>query len=256
MGEGRYRCPVCSGEKDRFFYPQIRLEAQLSKGEWEHRCPECGAILQWEPTDESVANPCNPYAISKYSQEQIALQMGRRYTIPTVVMRYSIVQGSRQSLFNAYSGAMRIFSLSLMFDRAPIIYEDGNQIRDYVNIFDVVDANLLILDRQEADGNVFNVGGGVPWTVSAFYETLQQAVGKSKPPVLSGYYRYGDTRHIFSDTAKLNALGWTARRGIEESIESYWAYISVQDRSDDILDYAQQHMRQQQVIRKVQSPDS
>lgn len=255
MGEGRYRCPVCTQQNDRFFYPQIRLEAQLSKGEWEHRCPECCDILDWTATDEAVANPCNPYAISKYSQEQIALQLGRRYNIPTVLMRYSIVQGPRQSLYNAYSGAMRIFSLSLMFDRAPIIYEDGNQIRDYVNIYDVVDANLLVLEHQKADGNVFNVGGGIPWTVNAFYETLQKVVGKSKPPDLSGYYRFGDTRHIFSDTSKLNALGWSARRSVEESIESYWEYICGQDRSDDILDYAEQHMKQQQVIRKVRSPD-
>ncbi len=251
MGEGRYRCPACSGEKDCFFYPQIRLETQLAKGEWEHRCPDCGGILQWVATDETVATPCNPYAISKYSQEQIALQLGRRYNIPTVVMRYSIVQGPRQSLYNAYSGAMRIFALCLMFGRSPVIFEDGNQIRDFVNIDDVVDANLLVLDRAEADGRVFNVGGGIPWTVNGFYETLQKVVGKSKPPDLSGFYRYGDTRHIFSDTAKLQSLGWRPRRGIEKSIRSYWEYLSGQDRSDDILDYAERHMKQLQVIRRA-----
>jgi dTDP-L-rhamnose 4-epimerase len=252
MGEGRYRCPVCFEENKHFIYPQIRLETQLSKGHWDHRCPDCGEILVWTPSDETVANPCNPYALSKYSQEQIALQLGRRYRIPTVVMRYSIVQGPRQSLYNAYSGAMRIFALSLMFDRAPIIYEDGNQIRDFVNIDDVVDANLLVLTRKTADYNIFNVGGGKPWTVNAFFETMQKVVGKSITPTLSGHYRFGDTRHIFSDTRKLQSLGWTARHDIEESIRGYWEYISGQERADGILDYAERHMKKLQVIRKVQ----
>jgi len=252
MGEGRYRCPVCFEENQRFIYPQIRMETQLSKGQWDHRCPDCGEVLGWVPSDETVANPCNPYALSKYSQEQIALQLGKRYSIPTVVMRYSIVQGPRQSLYNAYSGAMRIFALSLMFGKPPIIYEDGNQIRDFVNIGDVVDANLLVLTRKAADYSVFNVGGGKPWTVNAFFETMQKVVGKSIAPVLSGYYRFGDTRHIFSDTSKLQSLGWTARRDIEESIRRYWEYISGQNRDDDILDYAEGHMKKLQVIRKVQ----
>jgi dTDP-L-rhamnose 4-epimerase len=252
MGEGRYRCPVCFEENKHFIYPQIRLETQLSKGHWDHRCPDCGEILVWTPSDETVANPCNPYALSKYSQEQIALQLGRRYRIPTVVMRYSIVQGPRQSLYNAYSGAMRIFALSLMFDRAPIIYEDGNQIRDFVNIDDVVDANLLVLTRKTADYNIFNVGGGKPWTVNAFFETMQKVVGKSITPTRSGHYRYGDTRHIFSDTRKLQSLEWTARHDIEESIRRYWEYISGQERSDGILDNAEHHMKKLQVIRKVQ----
>jgi dTDP-L-rhamnose 4-epimerase len=253
MGEGRYRCPACSDKGDHFIYPQIRLEAQLSKGEWNHRCPDCGETLVWVPSDETVANPCNPYALSKYSQEQIALQLGRRYNIPTVVMRYSIVQGPRQSLYNAYSGAMRIFSLSLMLGRAPTIYEDGNQIRDFVNIDDVVDANLLVLTRKAADYSVFNVGGGKPWTINAFFETMQKMVGKSITPIVSGYYRFGDTRHIFSDTNKLQSMGWTAQRGIEESIRRYWEYVSGQDRADDILDFAERHMKKLQVIRKVRT---
>ena len=159
MGEGRYMCPACSVESPHFNYPQIRLEAQLEKGQWDHRCPDCHGILKWQPSDESVINPCNPYALSKYSQEQIALQLGKRYSIPSVVMRYSIVQGPRQSLYNAYSGAMRIFALSLMLDRNPIIFEDGKQIRDFVNINDVTDANVLVLNSKEADFNTFNVGG-------------------------------------------------------------------------------------------------
>jgi dTDP-L-rhamnose 4-epimerase len=252
MGEGRYQCPECyPGGGGGSVYPAIRLEAQLSRGEWDHTCSSCGNTLQWRPSDESVVNPCNQYAISKYTQEQIAIQLGRRYDIPSVAMRYSIVQGPRQSFYNAYSGAMRIFALSLYFGHPPTIFEDGGQIRDFVNIQDVVDANLLVLENPEANYGVFNVGGGEAWTVQAFYDTMQADTGRSVEPILANFYRYGDTRHIFSDTGRLQALGWKPSRGIGESIQSYWDYLSRQDEVDDILAYARRHMQNLQVIRKA-----
>ncbi|MEJ2040152.1 MAG: NAD-dependent epimerase/dehydratase family protein [Desulfosarcinaceae bacterium] len=225
MGEGRYRCPHCARAEDDYIYPDIRLEAQLSKGIWEHACPRCNRDLQWLPSDESVIRPCNQYALSKHSQEQIAIQLGRRYQIPSVVMRYSIVQGPRQSFYNAYSGAMRIFALSLLLDRPPTIYEDGRQVRDFVNIQDVVDANLLVLVSPSANFGVFNVGGGRAWHVDEFYDALQTQVGKRLPPILGGQYRFGDTRHIFSDTTRLQSLGWRPKRTVNDSIETFWTML-------------------------------
>jgi dTDP-L-rhamnose 4-epimerase len=252
MGEGRYRCPDCYAKDRRFSYPAIRLETQLSRGQWDHRCDRCRQKLEWQPSDETVVNPCNQYALSKYSQEQIALQLGKRYSIPSVVMRYSIVQGPRQSFYNAYSGAMRIFALSLFFDRRPIIFEDGNQVRDFVNIQDVVDANLLVLEKNAADGQVFNVGGNHAWTVNAFYETMQTVVGRKIEPFKSGYYRFGDTRHIFSDISRLTSLGWVPSRDIRKSIADYWEYINTQHETENILEFAEKQMKQQQVIRQTQ----
>lgn len=253
MGEGRYRCPACFASDGCDLYPGIRLEAQLSGGDWEHHCPVCRQALEWMPSDESVVNPCNQYALSKHSQEQIAIQLGRRYKIPSVVMRYSIVQGPRQSFYNAYSGAMRIFALSLLFDRPPIIFEDGRQVRDFVSIRDVVDANLRVLTHEAADGRVFNVGGGRPWTVSQFYRTMQQVVGKEIPPVMSGHYRYGDTRHIFSDIGRLKSLGWHPSYPVEDSIRDYWQFINRREDIEDILEYAERHMKSLAVIRQVRS---
>ena len=251
MGEGRYMCPVCSETNNNYFYPEIRLESQLAKGQWEHRCPTCAQPLQWQPSDESVINPCNQYALSKHSQEQIAIQLGRRFQIPSVVMRYSIVQGARQSFFNAYSGAMRIFALSLFFDRPPTIFEDGQQVRDFINIQDVVDANVMVLENPEADFQVFNVGGGHAWTVRQFYDTMQKQVGKHLMPKMDGAYRYGDTRHIFSDTTRLQGLGWSPKRSVIDSIKSYWHYLTTHQEKEDILAYAEKQMRQLNVIREV-----
>lgn len=254
MGEGRYRCETCARTENDYIYPEIRLETQLSKGQWDHCCPACGRILQWLPSDEAVIRPCNQYALSKHSQEQIALQLGRRYQIPSVVMRYSIVQGPRQSFYNAYSGALRIFALSLLLNRPPHIYEDGRQIRDFVNIADVVDANLLVLDDPAADYQVFNVGGGQAWTVNRFYQTMQALVGRYIEPVRRGDYRYGDTRHIFSDTRRLEALGWKPRRTVDDSIQAYWSYLVAHQDNEDILSYTEEQMRRLQVVRRSQLP--
>ncbi len=248
MGEGRYRCVDCNSTD---IFPSIRLDAALSQGNWEHCCPACGKTLQWMPSDESVVHPCNPYAISKNSQEQIAVHLGARYGIPSVAMRYSIVQGPRQSFYNAYSGAMRIFALSLMMGKSPTIFEDGLQIRDFVNIQDVVDANLRVLEDNRADYQVFNVGGGRAWTVLDFYDAMQRIVHRELKPIMGGFYRYGDTRHIFSDTSKLQSLGWTPRRQVEDSIRDYWEYLQHQENRENILEYAEKHMKQLQVIRRT-----
>jgi len=250
MGEGRYQCPNCFKTNPLFVFPDIRLEEQLSKGEWDHHCAQCHTLLDWMPSDESVIHPCNPYAMSKYSQEQISIQLGKRYNIPSTVMRYSIVQGPRQSFYNAYSGAMRIFGLSLLLDRPPTIFEDGRQIRDYVNIKDVVRANLMVLENDNADYQVFNVGGGKAWSVIDFYQAMQEATGRNLGPIMSGFYRYGDTRHIFSDITKLTSLGWQPESDVEESIEEYWTYINNQKDMENILEYAEKHMKALHVIRK------
>jgi dTDP-L-rhamnose 4-epimerase len=207
------------------------------------------------PSDESVVNPCNQYALSKHSQEQIALELGKRYEIPSVVLRYSIVQGPRQSVYNAYSGAMRIFALSLMQNRAPTIYEDGRQVRDFVNIGDVVRANLQVLESHGADYRVFNVGGGKAWTIIDFYNKMQEITGRFQPPRIGGDYRFGDTRHIVSDIQQLRELGWEPRRPVEESIEQYWHFLTHQHRIDGILDAAENEMRRQQVIRCTHPAD-
>jgi dTDP-L-rhamnose 4-epimerase len=248
MGEGLYRC-----EKHGEMIPDIRLEEQLSKGDWEHHCQHCKSYMKHLPTPEHKVNPQNQYAMSKHSQEIIAINLGKRYGIPSVAMRYSIVQGPRQSFYNAYSGAMRIFALHLYFDRQPTIYEDGMQIRDYVNYQDVVDANLLVLKDDRADYQGFNVGGGKTYTVTDFYKKVQQVTGKQVEPVISKYYRYGDTRHIFSDIAKLKSLGWEPKVSIEESTEEYWKYLNRQTDIEDILDYAEKTMKNKGVVRTIKA---
>jgi dTDP-L-rhamnose 4-epimerase len=142
-----------------------------------------------------------------------------------------------------------------LFERPPIIFEDGRQIRDYVNIEDVVAANLTVLNDPAADMHVFNVGGGQAWSVTEFYERMQSLTGRSIAPVTSGLYRYGDTRHIFSDTGRLQRLGWSPRRSVDHSILAYWDYLGCQRDNPDVLAQAEQQMRRLNVIRRSNRPE-
>ena len=199
---------------------------------------------------QRVSNPQNPYGMSKFGQEMVAVNLGRRYAIPTVALRYSIVQGPRQSVYNAYSGACRIFCLNYLQGRAPILYEDGLAIRDYVNIDDVVDANVLVLDDDNAVGRVFNVGGGRAVTTREFADIVMRQYGSQQPGAVTGEYRFGDTRHILSDISALGALGWKPQRTPVESVEAYANWLEGLDGLDDVLTEANARMRALGVVRK------
>src|SRR5439155_18818421 len=189
-GEGRHRC---AGDGD--VYPGPRSEEQLTHGEWDHACPRCRRPLEVAWTDETVMNPHNPYGLSKRDQDEIAVKLGARYKIPSVAFRYSIVQGPRQSFRNAYSGALRNFTAQLGSGIQPVIYEDGNQLRDYVGIRDVVRATLLPLERAGMHGGSFNVGGDRSISVLDLAKLVGHAAGMDCEPRITGLYRVGDTRH-------------------------------------------------------------
>jgi dTDP-L-rhamnose 4-epimerase len=246
QGEGLYKKADGS-----IVAPQQRSLSQLEAGDWEWKDTE-GRLMEWQWTPETHANPPNAYAISKYSQELMTLAFGRMYRIPSVALRYSIVQGSRQSFYNAYSGACRIFNLHYFFDKAPTIYEDGLQRRDFVNIHDVVDANLLVLQDPRADYNAYCVGGGHSYTVEEFADIVAKVHGKEHlKPNIPGEFRLGDTRHTCSDIAKIRNLGWTPRRTAEDSVKEYLEYLKAQTDIEDILEYADKTMKQLNVVRSV-----
>jgi len=248
LGEGLYL--DANGQK---VLPSLRTDQQLSRGVWDiqPRASEHGP-LRSVATDETIANPQNPYGMSKIAEEQAALNLGRRCEIPSVAMRYSIVQGPRQSFFNAYSGACRLFCLSFHLGKRPLIYEDGQQIRDFVNIKDVVDANVLVLEDPRADYEMFNVGGGKAITVSEFASAVAEKFdAHDYEPKPCGKYRFGDTRHILSDISKLRALGWNPTRTIGDSVEAYRDWLRAEEASEDILDYSNKQMAALGVVRDV-----
>lgn len=246
MGEGLYRCPAHGDQ-----LPGMRPEAALATGRWDIPCPQCGGALEMLASPERVSNPQNAYGMSKLAEEMVAINLGRRYDIPTVALRYSIVQGPRQSVYNAYSGACRIFCLSYLLGRPPTLYEDGEAVRDYVNIHDVVDANVLVLSAADAVGRVFNVGGGEPVTTREFADVVKAYYGSPDPAVVTGEYRFGDTRHILSDIGALTALGWKPSRRPADSVTAYAEWLAGMDGLDLVLAEADARMRALGVVRRA-----
>jgi len=247
-GEGKYRCPNCDGIR----YPPLREETQLKRGQWEVCCPICREVMEPGWTDEAVINPHNQYAISKYTQEMVALNLGRRYGISTVCLRYSIVQGPRQSFRNAYSGVLRIFTQRLLHGKPPVCYENGQQLRDYVSVHDVARANLLVLEDKRADFQVFNVGGDRQVKVLDYAYLIAERAGVDIEPKVPGFYRFGDTRHIFSDVSKLKALGWEPMVPLEAIMDEYIAWAQAQPGFRDYYTEAEARMEQLGTIRKVE----
>ncbi len=245
-GEGAYRCP-----NDGVMYPGQRSVEQLSARHWEIPCPRCGGTLEPLATDETAAAPHNSYALSKRDQEEIAVKLGRRYDIPSVALRYSIVQGPRQSFRNAYSGALRSFAVRVLSGRPPVLYEDGRQLRDYVSIHDVVRANLLVFQDPRADYGVFNVGADRRVTVEDLARMVLAAAGTAGEPEVSGLYRLGDTRHIISDITRLQALGWAPAISQEAAVQEYFAWAAAQPDIYDSFAEAQARMRAAGVLREA-----
>jgi dTDP-L-rhamnose 4-epimerase len=249
-GEAAYRCP----DHQELQYPALREESGLKRRMWNPRCPKCGGAVEPDWTPESVVNPHNQYAISKYTQELVALNLGRRFGIPTVAMRYSIVQGSRQSFRNAYSGVLRIFAQRILNGIQPVCYEDGQQLRDYVSVHDVTQANLKVIEDERADFQCFNVGGDRRVSVLEYAGLVAARAGVKIEPLVPGLYRFGDTRHVFSDVSKLRKTGWEPRVPLEDVVDEYLAWVLEQPDFRDYSLTADQSMLESGTIRKADQP--
>ncbi len=247
-GEGAYRCP-----RHGVVHPAPRSVEQLARAAWDVVCPVCGGAVLLIDTDETVVAPHNSYALSKRDQEEIALTLGRRYGIPSVALRYSIVQGPRQSFRNTYSGALRAFTVRALAGRPPVLYEDGRQLRDYVAVEDAVRANLLVFGDARADGVAFNVGSGRRVTVCELAALVLAITGQAATltPAISGLYRIGDTRHICSDISRLRALGWEPAVSQEAMARGYVVWAAAQPDIRDTFADAEARMRAAGVLRQV-----
>jgi len=228
-GEGKYSCVNCG-----VVYPKLRSLSQLKKGEWEMRCPFCNQEVQSLPTDEEKPlHPTSVYSISKRDQEEMCLTIGRAYRIPTVALRYFNVYGPRQALSNPYTGVAAIFSSRILNNHPPCIFEDGLQSRDFTHVSDIVQANLLAMESNDADYEVFNVGTGRPLTVLNIAEALIKSLSSSVDMNIVRKYREGDIRHCYADISKIrDQLGFQPKVKFEKGISEFIGWVRGEEARD------------------------
>jgi dTDP-L-rhamnose 4-epimerase len=228
-GEGQYQCAACGPVA-----PSLRDEAQMRARDWEQHCPRCRATVEPQPTPEDKALiPTSVYAVSKRDQEELCLVTGRSYGIPTVALRYFNVYGPRQSLSNPYTGVCAIFSSQIKHGNAPAMFEDGRQTRDFIDVRDIVRANLLVMDDPRADGRAFNVGTGRATAIADIARLLGRLYGTALEPQSAQKYRAGDIRHCAADIARLRALGFAPSVALDDGLRDLVAWgkqAAAQDR--------------------------
>ena len=208
---------------------------QLRRGEWELRS-DSGARLV--PTATGEGKPpelASVYALTKFDQERLCLVLGQAYSIPTVALRFFNVYGPRQALSNPYTGVLAIFSSRLLNNEAPLLFEDGEQRRDFVSVHDVAEACLLALQSQEAVGQVINVGSGEPRSVLSVAQDIATVLKRPVEPEITGKYRVGDIRHCFADISRAqHLLGYRPRVNFQEGLRQLGRFLEAQVQRGDI----------------------
>ncbi|MBV9086662.1 MAG: NAD-dependent epimerase/dehydratase family protein [Acidobacteria bacterium] len=228
-GEGKYECPRCG-----IVAPPPRSNEQLKGKQWETLCPTCGAELKAVATDESKPlQSTSIYALSKKDQEEMALLFGRTYGVPTVALRFFNIYGERQALSNPYTGVAAIFASRLLNGRAPLIFEDGRQLRDFVSVHDIVQACILAIERPEANGMALNVGSGQAISIHDVADALGKAMGVAIPAEITGKYRAGDIRNCFADiSAAERVLGYRPKVRFTEGMAGLVDWLRSQEAED------------------------
>ena len=219
-GEGLYRGGE-PGERDR---------TMLERRKWDF------PGLEPVPTPETKTPALSSiYALTKYDQERACLVAGAAYGIPTVALRLFNVYGPGQALSNPYTGVLAIFAARLLNDRAPRIFEDGEQRRDFVSVHDVARAFALALERDGADGLAVNVGSGESVTVNSLAESLARTLGKDIAPEVTGEFRVGDIRHCFADIALAReTLGYEPQVALDDGIAELAEWLAGQTAVDRV----------------------
>jgi dTDP-L-rhamnose 4-epimerase len=236
-GEGLYE--DATGEKKMV---NSRPKEQLKQGQWEVLNSQGEALKPVATPETKTPNLASVYALSKYDQEQMCLIVGGAYNIPTVALRFFNVYGPHQALSNPYTGVLAIFASRFLNNKAPMIFEDGLQQRDFVSVYDIAGACRLAMETPEASGEVFNIGSGEPYTILEIAHKMAAVMKKEHlQPEVTGKYRVGDIRHCFADISKAREIlgyepGYTLERGMTELAE----WLETQIAEDKVADAKQE----------------
>jgi dTDP-L-rhamnose 4-epimerase len=214
-GEGRYRC-----QTHGLVRPEPRSKDDLDAGRFDPPCPLCGEQLAPEPVPEDTPiDPRNVYAATKVHQEHLCSAFGRESGVPVTALRYHNVYGPRMPRDTPYAGVASIFRSAIERGEPARVFEDGQQLRDFVHVRDVARANVLALTAELPAPGAFNVASGEPHTVGELAAALTDALGAESPPEVTGGYRLGDVRHVFaSPDLAAEGLGFRAEMSFTEGM--------------------------------------
>ncbi|ACL55474.1 NAD-dependent epimerase/dehydratase family protein [Methylobacterium nodulans] len=227
------------------------------------RQPRSGPEAPWDPLD-ARGRPLKPvptpewkrpalasvYALSKYAQERLTLMLAPAYGMEGVALRLWNAYGPGQALSNPYTGVLAIFASRLHNGAAPVIFEDGHQLRDFVQVDDVAQAFLLALDRREAAGQVYNIGSGEYRSVREVATLLARAMGRTDiVPEIAGKMRAGDIRHCIPDIGKAKAeLGYAPRRDFADGLAELAAWVAAQQDAQDRVAEARRELEKRGLV--------
>lgn len=244
-GEGAYAC-----NEHGAVAPAPRREERLAQAQWEAECPMCGQDVKPRLTnEEKPLQYTSIYAITKKTQEELALCFGAAYDIPTLALRFFNVFGSRQALSNPYTGAAAIFMSRLKNGRAPLIFEDGRQSRDFIHVSDIVDGIVRSLDAGPGVRGALNLCTGNPVTIEDVGVALAAKLQIDVRPEIVGRYRVGDIRHCVGDPARaVAALDFTARTTLDEGLDELIEWARSQD-AEDRIDIGMAELNRQHLVR-------
>ena len=238
--------------KHGLVFPKVRPVEQLQHGDWSVRCPICH-----QPTT-SVATPEEApvggetvYGLTKVDQEKLVLLWGKQVGIPAVALRYSCTYGPRQSIFNPYTGVIAIFCTRLLNNLSPVLYEDGEQTRDFSFVEDIARANLLAATTDALDGRPVNVGSEKGVTVREIAQRISDALGIRIAPEINAEFRPGEMRHLISGTDIIRAAGYAPQVDLAEGIDRYLDWIRSQSDVRDYFSEASETLRNKGIVHRV-----
>jgi dTDP-L-rhamnose 4-epimerase len=245
--EGAGDCP-----KHGLVFPTVRPVQQLRKGDWQVHCPLCGATTTSVPTPEnSPVGGETVYALTKVDQERLVLLWGKQLSIPTVALRYSCTYGPRQSIFNPYTGVIAIFCTRLLNNLPPVLYEDGEQTRDFSFVEDIARANLLAAETDKLDGLAVNIGSGRGTPIRQIAEYLSDALKIDIAPEINGEFRPGEMRHLTSDTTLARSAGYKPAVDLSDGIGRYIDWIRAQSDIRDYFSEASEILKNKGIVHRI-----
>src|SRR6059058_3356947 len=245
--EGAGICP-----KHGLVFPKVRPIEQLRTGDWSVRCPACNAVTESAPTPENApVGGETVYGLTKVDQERLVLLWGKQVGISTVALRYSCTYGPRQSIFNPYTGVIAIFCTRLLNNLPPVLYEDGEQTRDFSFVEDIARANLLAAQTDKLDGLPVNIGSAHGAPIREIAEQLADILRIDIAPEIKGEFRPGEMRHLTSDTTLARSAGYKPTVGLSEGIARYIDWIRTQSDIRDYFSEASEILKNKGIIHRV-----